>query len=225
MPNVRSMKLPEFVPRGAQAPRIRLTRAIACVVYVLLSASVLVAAPGASTLTLVCGAVPSEGDAPLRVRFTCKPNIAATNWHWTFGDGQTSATANPVHIYERIGNFDVRVRVRAEKQVSEWRQRVHASLNKTVTVAAGGGGAELSFVARHNQKIRIHMQALDGGMEPYGFLESRSGAEYRPANDTVRDGENTWEGAVPDNGRYKLTVFDGSNRGGRVKVTIEEPQG
>lgn len=96
-----------------------------------------------------------------------------------------------------------------------------AIVQKTVTVRAGGGAAKLEFTAKRGQRIRIRLKALDNGVEPYGFLESASGGEYRPANETAKGGENMWEGALPDNGSYSLTIFDGSNRGGRVNVLVE----
>lgn len=49
--------------------------------------------------------------APLVVNFT-NPNIAAGNtYHWNFGDGDTSNLANPVHTYQRQGNFSVTLTV------------------------------------------------------------------------------------------------------------------
>ncbi|MFA4874922.1 MAG: hypothetical protein WC956_01470 [bacterium] len=95
-------------------------------------------------------------------------------------------------------------------------------LEKGVSVAGGGGGAELSFNATKGQKIRISLKASSSSMEPYGFLE-RSGAgggEYRPPLENSKGGENEAEVFISKGGRYSLTIFDGSNAGGNVRVVI-----
>ena len=43
---------------------------------------------------------------PFSVRFTSTASAGAT-YRWTFGDGNTSTQANPVHTYNRNGNFTV----------------------------------------------------------------------------------------------------------------------
>lgn len=180
-------------------------------------------AMAAEPLTLSCTASPEEGAPPLAVRFACKASQPKATLEWTFGDGSRSAEANPAHTYDRIGNFSVQVKARAGAESATWSHTVRAVLKATVTVGSGGGAAELSFNARRGQTVRISMRAVDAGLEPYGHLESASGANYRPANETVQNGSNAWQGALPDDGRYVLTVFDGANQGGKVAVTVEEP--
>jgi len=36
---------------------------------------------------------------------------AATSWLWDFGDGTTSTTRNPTHIYNRAGRYTVTLTV------------------------------------------------------------------------------------------------------------------
>jgi PKD repeat protein len=48
----------------------------------------------------------SSGYAPLTVQFTDRSENA-TGWSWDFGDGNTSTTQNPVHIFSVAGNYTV----------------------------------------------------------------------------------------------------------------------
>jgi PKD repeat protein len=52
-------------------------------------------------------AFPRSGGYPLSVQFTNLTTGAATNWHWTFGDGQTSAARDPQHAYALTGTYSV----------------------------------------------------------------------------------------------------------------------
>jgi gliding motility-associated-like protein len=45
--------------------------------------------------------------APLSVNFKNTTTGSATNYLWDFGDGATSSSANPAHIYTQQGNFNV----------------------------------------------------------------------------------------------------------------------
>ncbi len=97
-------------------------------------------------------------------------------------------------------------------------------LEKTVTVGGDGGSAEVAFVAAKGQKIAISL-AASSSMEPYGFLE-KAGAgngEYRPALENAKAGKNAAELTIARAGKYSLTVFDGSNSGGEVRVLITAP--
>jgi len=54
------------------------------------------------------GADPQRADyAPLTVTFTDTSLGDITAWLWDFGDGSTSTEQNPVHIYQKQGNYSV----------------------------------------------------------------------------------------------------------------------
>ena len=55
-------------------------------------------------------ATPTTGTAPLEVTFT-DTSRNAESWVWTFGDGGTATTQNPVHTYTVIGSFNVTLTV------------------------------------------------------------------------------------------------------------------
>ncbi len=50
---------------------------------------------------------PKLGKVPLEVTFTDKSNGTPSSWLWDFGDGNSSAEQNPVHIYDSLGTFNV----------------------------------------------------------------------------------------------------------------------
>jgi len=59
--------------------------------------------------TLTVTALPQSGPVPLTVQFT-SPAVdgngnTVTNWYWTFGDGGTSQSQSPSHIYTSIGSY------------------------------------------------------------------------------------------------------------------------
>ncbi len=58
-------------------------------------------------MTVDFSASRNTGSAPLTVTFTDETVGNPDSWLWEFGDGQTSAKCNPVHIYQSAGAFTV----------------------------------------------------------------------------------------------------------------------
>jgi PKD repeat protein len=52
-------------------------------------------------------ATPTQGTAPLEVRFTDLSSGGPTSWLWSFGDGTTSTLRDPSHTYASAGVYDV----------------------------------------------------------------------------------------------------------------------
>ncbi|MBI3928813.1 MAG: PKD domain-containing protein [Armatimonadetes bacterium] len=185
-------------------------------VFILLAFACLAAVGRADTpLTVSAQARPQEGAPPLKVAFSAKALGGKGNYayRWDFGDGKSSTQPNPVHTYSRIGNFPVSVEVRSGSEKAAWTHPVAVALNETITVGPEGGAGTVRFQAAAGQKVRIRLVG-EPAMEPYGYLESASEAEYRPPNGAARNGCNQWDGMLRDSGEYVLTVFDGTNQGG-----------
>lgn len=51
--------------------------------------------------------MPIYGVAPLTIDFTDTSSADITAWLWMFGDGDTSASQNPTHIYSADGTYVV----------------------------------------------------------------------------------------------------------------------
>ena len=56
-------------------------------------------------------ATPMNGTEPLNVGFTDASTGSPTSWSWDFGDGNTSASQNPLHTYISSGSYDVTLTV------------------------------------------------------------------------------------------------------------------
>ena len=56
-------------------------------------------------------ATPTSGEAPLSVSFFNTSGGAVTSSQWAFGDGGTSATLNPTHVYTQPGVYSVTLTV------------------------------------------------------------------------------------------------------------------
>ena len=67
----------------------------------------------------VIDATPDNGAAPLEVRFSAARSRDSdgriTAWKWSFGDGASATTENPVHVYERAGEWNVSLTVTDDK--------------------------------------------------------------------------------------------------------------
>ena len=56
-------------------------------------------------------AIPQEGIAPLEVRFQNQSSGEIDTYAWDFGDGDTSAEQDPVHVYQQPGTYTVSLQV------------------------------------------------------------------------------------------------------------------
>jgi glycine cleavage system H lipoate-binding protein len=72
-----------------------------------------------------------SGSAPLIVAFTDLSYGSPTIWSWSFGDGGTSTTENPVHTYTAAGIYSVSLTASASGSVSN-----QTSTPTTITVSS-----------------------------------------------------------------------------------------
>ena len=56
-------------------------------------------------------AIPQQGIAPLEVRFQDQSSGEIDAYAWNFGDGNTSAEQNPIHVYGQPGTYTVSLTV------------------------------------------------------------------------------------------------------------------
>jgi PKD repeat protein len=64
-----------------------------------------------NSLTAAFSAIPTSGSVPLSVNFTDNSTGSPASWKWIFGDGNTSNEKNPVHIYNKTGQYAVSLTV------------------------------------------------------------------------------------------------------------------
>jgi len=119
---------------------------------------------------VVVQAWPSFGPAPLTVNFTDE-SAAAETWLWEFGDGDTSGTQNPSHVYSEPGFYDV-----------------------TLTIDSPQGEVSKTFpgmVSVHNDTLRLEASEFYAGVASvpiyaHNFLPLKSIALAF-----------SWEGPIP----------------------------
>ena len=64
---------------------------------------------------------PISGHAPLKVHFYdhTRSHSHLLSWSWKFGDGKTSSSQNPIHIYKHPGRYTVILTVKCHAGVTD----------------------------------------------------------------------------------------------------------
>jgi chitodextrinase len=68
-------------------------------------------------LDVIAEAEPDEGAPPLKVQLTAsveEETGGPFTFKWDFGDGQTSTEQNPVHVYEKVGEYTATLEVTSQ---------------------------------------------------------------------------------------------------------------
>ena len=81
---------------------------------------------------------PTSGAVPLTVNFT-NSSTGATSYSWTFGDGGTSAAANPSHTYTSAGTFTVQLTATSACGSDVYTRTGYITVTCTAPVAAFSG--------------------------------------------------------------------------------------
>ena len=88
-------------------------------------------------------------------------------------------------------------------------------------IPANGGSSTIVFEGQANDDVSIVLSANDMDCAPYGHLEDENGNSiYVPQNSSAKEGKNSGKTVLKSTGNYTLTLFDGSNRGCTVDVTV-----
>ena len=98
---------------------------------------------------------PWSGRAPHEVTFTDLSTGGANVWNWNFNDGSVSTVQNPIHIFNDVGNYSVKLTVKnasfatdtIEKNISVvgyWNS-TNLLTNRFTTLNSGGA---MSFISR-----------------------------------------------------------------------------
>lgn len=102
------------------------------------------AVPDSVTPSADFEATPVTGAMPLTVQFIDKSLGSIESRLWNFGDGESSAEINPVHIYTKAGKFDVNLTVSGPKGTD-----VEIKL-QYITVTGTGNSYVLTFLPGWN---------------------------------------------------------------------------
>jgi glucose/arabinose dehydrogenase len=118
---------------------------------------------------------PTSGPAPLEVSFSgagsSDPEGQPLTYQWTFGDGQTSTAANPVHTYARAGQYSARLSVS---------DGVNTTLSTPIAVGVG------------SPPTATILSPADGGTFRAGDVISFSGDATDPDDGALPASAFTW---------------------------------
>jgi glucose/arabinose dehydrogenase len=123
----------------------------------------------------VASANPTSGPAPLDVNFSSAgssdPEGQPLTYLWTFGDGQTSTAANPVHTYSQAGQYTARLSVS---------DGVNTTQATALSIAVG------------NPPTATILSPQDGSLFRAGDVISFSGDATDPEDGTLPASAFTW---------------------------------
>jgi PKD repeat protein len=101
----------------------------------------------APVFTAIFSASTTGGKAPLTVHFTDSSVGKITEWHWSFGDGQTSTIRSPIHSYSKAGAYTVTLTVTGAGRTNTCTQpdliTVYASPTANFSASPNAGKAPL----------------------------------------------------------------------------------
>jgi len=90
---------------------------------------------------------PLSGDAPLAVTFTDASSGSPTSWSWDFGDGATSTTRSPAHVYSEPGEYSVTLTISDGSSTSTRTRSSYVTVGQTLPLAADFSGTPLTGAA------------------------------------------------------------------------------
>lgn len=174
--------------------------------------SVLTVSTAPAALRCMATASPTSGYAPLTVQFS--PNVsggrAPYTYRWQFGDGYTSALANPTHTFQSAGTYSVMLTVTDADQRTAG-SMVPVTANAAPSLTAYAGGTPTSGIA----PLTVEFSgSASSGVGPYSYSW------------TFGDGSSATGPVVTHTyasaGTYNaiLTVTDSQARTARDTVTI-----
>ena len=176
-------------------------------------------------LKVTCGSDPDSGNPPLAVSFTSSATGGLQNYvyAWDLGDGSTAATHDLQHTYKRVGKFSATVTVTSDVLKQTCKASVNVHIDTQVTVPAGGGKDQITLDGVKGQTLNITLTAADTTLVPYGYMENPdSTGSYVPDENTAKDGKNSGQVTLTQDGTHTLQILDAMNQGGVVTVIVEE---
>ncbi|WP_407281919.1 cobaltochelatase subunit CobN [Methanolobus sp. WCC1] len=142
------------------------------------------------------------GDCPLTVQFN-DLSENATSWYWDFGDGENSTEQNPVHTYDSVGFFNVKLKV-SNSQGSNIERRINLittnlpDVNRTHKILFLVIGDEEAFMV----KKAVEDMGMDDWVDVYSSgRENNVEIMYTPFDENITMNKYdtvfvTWKGGM-----------------------------
>jgi len=161
------------------------------------------------SLSVTASATPTSGSAPLAVSFTATATGGTPpySYAWSFGDGATSASQNPSHIYARAASDTARLNV-TDSASGKF------SKNWTISVSAAPLGATISAqpaTTLVDENVTF-TSTVSGGTGPDTFLWEFGDHSSSPAANAT----HLYTAA----GTYRVTFVVNDSRGASVTRNV-----
>ena len=126
-----------------------------------------------------------QGNAPLTVQFTGSSGLGPSAWLWDFGDGQTSTTQTPSHVYMLPGVYSVLLTVQtAYGPITSSHANYIAALGDTLTIVG-----DSAFAGR---KVMVSIRLANSQNLASLVLPLRlPNSPYKVSLDSIRMGTRT----------------------------------
>ncbi len=128
----------------------------------------------------------ASGNCPLTVEFN-DLSENATSWYWDFGDGSYSTDQNPIHVYDSVGSFSVKLTA-SNTQNSEVERKIDLVTsylpveNKTKKMLFLVLGAEETYMT----KQAVKDMGMEDQIDVYGsYRENRVEIFYSPFEENI----------------------------------------
>ncbi len=115
---------------------------------------------------------PRFGQIPLEVTFQGSSEFTVDEWHWDFGDGDSSYEQSPVHTYADVGSYDVTLEINSggESYTAHYENYVVAFADSLIVSDAPcrvGRKVEVTISARNSLDLKdIYLPVVyDGDLE------------------------------------------------------------
>ncbi|KAA3613760.1 MAG: PKD domain-containing protein [Calditrichaeota bacterium] len=187
------------------------------------SKTITVTSSGNQPPTAIASANPTTGTVPLQVQFTGSNSSdsdgSISTFDWTFGDGGSSAQADPLHTYNSVGNYQARLIVTDDGGASDTAYvsiTVNQAGNQPPTAVASANPTT-GTVPLQVQFTGSNSSDSDGTITSFDWIFGDGGSS------AVADPQHTYN----SQGNYQARLIVTDNGGGRdtafVSITINAP--
>jgi len=174
---------------------------------------------------------PTSGDAPLTVQFSSTgsndPDGSIVSYNWNFGDGASSTSTNPAHLYTSIGTYTATLTVTDNSGAS-------ATASAVITVNAVSAASLRTAISMSGSKKRgvesvkavVVVSNGDGGVERSAIVTGRwtlpDGSSFGRSEYSDRKGKASFSTVANADGVYAFTILNVTKAGFAWDITGSE---
>ena len=140
----------------------------------------------------------TSGNAPLSINFINSSTGNITSYAWTFGDGTTSTSQNPVHVYSAAGTYSVSLKVTGPGGTSTKTLASYVKVTAPATADATPPSVPGSLLATASGSTTINLW-WNASTDDKGVTTTNSGGVSGSSNAAPLDqGNDSFDTLAPD---------------------------